>query len=51
MIKPQQLIKIGLTAATLSVILGESVLATSSQLYSWVGLRNETQHYGSNRGD
>ncbi|BDT12203.1 hypothetical protein N39L_19260 [Limnospira platensis NIES-39] len=34
MIKPQQLIKIGLTAATLSVILGESVVATSSQLYS-----------------
>ncbi|EDZ92007.1 TPR repeat-containing protein [Limnospira maxima CS-328] len=32
MIKPQQLIEIGLITATLSVMLGESVLATSSQL-------------------
>ena len=34
MIKPHKSIKIGLTAVTLSVMLGESVLATSSQLYS-----------------
>ncbi len=32
MIKPQKFIKIGLTSTTLSVILGQSVLATSSQL-------------------
>jgi len=32
MIKPQQLIEIGLITATLSVMLGESVRATSSQL-------------------
>ncbi|BAI89864.1 hypothetical protein H6G58_07960 [Arthrospira platensis FACHB-971] len=51
MIKPQQIIEIGLIAATLSVMLGESVVATSSQLYSWVGFRASTQHYGSNRGD
>ncbi|MDT9298523.1 MAG: hypothetical protein P5700_26695, partial [Arthrospira platensis PCC 7345] len=30
--KPHKFIKIGLTAVTLSVILGESVVATSSQL-------------------
>ena len=32
MIKPEQLIEIGLITATLSVMLGESVVATSSQL-------------------
>ncbi|BDT12202.1 hypothetical protein N39L_19250 [Limnospira platensis NIES-39] len=37
MIKPQQLIKIGLTAVTLSVILGESVVATSPSFIRRLG--------------
>ena len=49
MIKPQQFIKIGLTAVSLSVMLGESVLATSSQLKNPIAagritLRDQSQY-------